>query len=158
MDNVVKIWSLEEPRVAERIALAAQYSARDRRAFDSLSHHFPMTTVTGVHRNYVDCVRFYGDLVLSKSTDNRVILWRPPRPAHGDPGCKSWDGAAAMELLDCRMARCDIWYVRFAVDLARRFVCCGNQEGKIFLWDLDTIVRVNGALALNPVARAPRGC
>lgn len=33
--------------------------------------------VVQVHYNYVDCVRFIGDLILSKSVDERIYLWRP---------------------------------------------------------------------------------
>jgi hypothetical protein len=30
-----------------------------------------------VHQGYVDCVRYFGEYVLSKSVDNRVVLWEP---------------------------------------------------------------------------------
>ena len=30
-----------------------------------------------VHFNYVDCVRWLGDLCASKSVDERIFLWRP---------------------------------------------------------------------------------
>ena len=33
----------------------------------------PMYTTGRVHRNYVDCVRWYGDLLLTKSTHNKVL-------------------------------------------------------------------------------------
>ena len=32
---------------------------------------------TFVHENYIDTVKFYGDLVLSKSTNGVILLWKP---------------------------------------------------------------------------------
>ena len=30
-----------------------------------------------MHYDYVDCVRFCGDLLLTKSVDERIYMWRP---------------------------------------------------------------------------------
>jgi polycomb protein EED len=34
-------------------------------------------STTRAHPNYVDCVRWLGDLLLTKSVDNVVLLWKP---------------------------------------------------------------------------------
>ena len=30
-----------------------------------------------VHADYVDCVQWVGNLLVSKSTSNKVVLWKP---------------------------------------------------------------------------------
>ena len=156
MDNVAKVWSLSDPRLVERVGAAAAYQPRDPKAFDGVSVHFPHSTVAGVHRNYVDCVRYLGDLVLSKSTDNRIQLWQPPRGPGPDADAGGGTGGV-QELQDFRMIKCDIWYVRFCVDLRRRLVFCGNQEGKIYVWDADALVRENSTATSAADSQCARG-
>lgn len=33
---------------------------------------------------------------------------------------------------------CEIWFIRFALDYYCRYMALGNQNGKVFLWDIDT--------------------
>ena len=50
------------------------------RSFPILEVHFPKYSTREIHRNYIDCVRWFGRLAFSKSCENSLILWRPPRP------------------------------------------------------------------------------
>ena len=48
--------------------------------FPIMEVHFPKYSTREIHRNYIDCVRWFGRLAFSKSCENSLILWRPPRP------------------------------------------------------------------------------
>ncbi len=37
----------------------------------------PLFSTTQVHIDYIDCVRWVGNCIISKSTKNRVALWAP---------------------------------------------------------------------------------
>ncbi|CAB4027426.1 polycomb eed, partial [Paramuricea clavata] len=67
MDHSLKIWSLDEEKIKKTIEDAALYNnAKSTKSFKTLQIHYPKFTTRDIHRNYVDCVRWLGDLVLSK--------------------------------------------------------------------------------------------
>lgn len=91
MDNSVKVWGLDDTAVAGAVAAsyefaeAAAVTARDRgseeqivlRPFQATLVQFPAYSTDGVHSDYVDSCAFLGNLLVSKSTDSRLLLWCP---------------------------------------------------------------------------------
>jgi polycomb protein EED len=136
-------------------------------------HHFPLmiqrpaATYERVHYEgtaqmsyWVDCVRYVGDLLLTRGSDGRALLWHPQQTgeserceppasqssskADGSPG----GGAAAQQRWHnvqrptaAREFRIEgtagIWYLRFQMDLRRRRLAMGNTRGEVVVWDLD---------------------
>ncbi|XP_057462909.1 polycomb group protein FIE1-like isoform X1 [Actinidia eriantha] len=65
--------------------LAAEFWTYVEKSFTwtDLSSKFPTKYVqfpvfiASIHSNYVDCNRWLGDFILSKSVDNEIVLWEP---------------------------------------------------------------------------------
>lgn len=130
MDHSVKMWSLESDDVKDIIDLSYTYS--DLKPFPVLNKHFPVFGTRNIHRNYVDCVRWFGNYVLSKSCENKIVCWKPNLSIK-----KSSDIPDQSEVLHSfDYGNCDIWYMRFAVSPNFDAIAAGNQIGKVFLWDI----------------------
>ncbi|GLC45623.1 hypothetical protein PLESTB_001786700 [Pleodorina starrii] len=85
MDNSVKIWSLgpierlieESERAQDGFVGAGAGAGSKLRSFPTRVVQQPLFSTMQVHDDYVDCVRWYGDLVLSKSVHDVITLWKP---------------------------------------------------------------------------------
>eukprot|EP00177_Eucheuma_denticulatum_P000657 GFKZ01001179.1.p1 GENE.GFKZ01001179.1~~GFKZ01001179.1.p1 ORF type:complete len:455 (-),score=57.89 GFKZ01001179.1:1089-2453(-) len=149
IDNSIRIWDIDaDYKLVEAIAESHEaadcgaddtYEYEDRhgnkRKMQARSSQFPYFVTTKVHNHYVDCVMWVGDLLLSKSVHNMMLLWEPgfDRDALGAP-------ANNFSLLEeYTIEGCEVWFIRFGMDQRRRLVACGNDEGVIVIYDLATI-------------------
>uniref|UniRef100_A0A7S3G3X9 Uncharacterized protein n=1 Tax=Palpitomonas bilix TaxID=652834 RepID=A0A7S3G3X9_9EUKA len=92
--------------------------------------HFPIFSTSRIHTNYIDCVKWWGDLILSKSVEEQITLWGKNELAA--PAAKE----AVMVVQEYTYKNASLWFLRFALDMSGRLLAVGNEEGKVFLFDL----------------------
>jgi len=130
--------------------------------FAPLIYQQPIATYEHIHFDaaahlsyWVDCVRFVGELLLSRASDGTARLWRPCNDAAVPTTFKAnkisslvsdetgiWvrtppPGSSPRLIREFRInGSSGIWYLRFALDAPRTRFAMGNAYGEMFLWDL----------------------
>ncbi|CAJ0752610.1 15848_t:CDS:10 [Entrophospora sp. SA101] len=162
MDHAIKIWTLCTPIIQNAIDVSKnskpqRYSGQCCTTGDyiitPLFVHFPIFSSIDIHNNYVDCVRWYGDYILSRcAATTTIIMWKPKiklSPVEdkstitsvvvGGPSKPSTSYDIHCEL---DFENCDIWFLRFTLSPDQEQLVIGNQTGDIFLWDMNQISNV----------------
>ncbi|GJX26433.1 polycomb group protein fertilization-independent endosperm [Tanacetum coccineum] len=149
MDNTVKIWSMKVMGLClilssfTAIELLAEFWTYVQRSFtwEGLPSQFPTKYVqfpvllASIHANYVDCCRWLGDFMISKSVDNEVVLWEPKMKEHSP-------GEGTVDILQKYSGpECDIWFTKLSCDFHYNAAAIGNREGKIFVLELQSCPR-----------------
>lgn len=68
MDKLVLVWHLDKPEIQEAI----HKSYNGQHGFRTVMEHFPRYSVNDLHGKYVDCVKWMGNLIMSKV---RIHMW-----------------------------------------------------------------------------------
>nr|CAB3240897.1 polycomb protein eed-like [Phallusia mammillata] len=139
MDHSLKIWRFDSDELNIALKASELYQPNDsNEPFPTLHFHYPNFSTRDIHKNYVDCARWFGDFILSKSCENCIICWKPGSVDCDVDELKPKEGnVTVLSRLDFQ--HCDIWYMRFAIDYWHKFLAVGNQYGKTFVWELDQL-------------------
>ncbi|XP_010236415.2 polycomb group protein FIE2 [Brachypodium distachyon] len=140
MDSTVKIWSIEEfrPYVEQSFTWSDLPSK-----FPTKYVKLPLMSAV-VHSNYVDCTRWLGDFILSKSVDDEIVLWKP-EINDKNPAENSID-----VLQKYPVPYCDVWFIKFSCDFHFNHLAIGNRKGEIYVWDVQASPPVLVTRLINP--------
>uniref|UniRef100_A0A1I8A244 WD_REPEATS_REGION domain-containing protein n=1 Tax=Steinernema glaseri TaxID=37863 RepID=A0A1I8A244_9BILA len=135
MDHSVKLWDIgKQTKIPSLVAKSLDLMA-PREPIELI--HFPVAESRDIHLNYVDCVRFYGELIISKAPENKLIMWKFGTMEDGIAGSGSADkketGVTQISTLD--MPDLEVWFNKFDIDVRRNYLVCGSQFGMIRFWD-----------------------
>lgn len=142
IDNSIRIWDIyDDDKVVRAIKESHEiadlnvddpYVYKDktgtRRKANVAMSQFPIFVTRKVHKHYVDCVMWVGDLLLSKSVHNRMFLWEPEADRESLASPASNYTLLEEYVLDV----CNVWFIRFAMDRTRRLVACGNDKVRFY--------------------------
>ncbi|ALC39355.1 esc [Drosophila busckii] len=136
MDHSLKLWCLSKPEIQQAIELSCSFNpSKQTGPFPTIKEHFPDFSTRDIHRNYVDCVQWFGDFVFSKSCENSIVCWKPGKLSAQPQDIKPQDSTTVLHHFDYKM--CEIWFVRFAFNAWQKVLALGNQLGTTYVWELD---------------------
>lgn len=137
------IWNvLDSSRLQEAIQASSYLPdfVDDRSQFNPHIERIARSVHNDVHSNKVDCVAWLGDLVLSKSIFDEIILWQP-RIHDESKGISS--NAGESSILPIKIFQYQgndsFYFVRFALsfDSSSSWLGVGNNRGQVYVWDVN---------------------
>ena len=121
-DSAIKFWSLLP--VQPSIEFARVWTNSQ---FNSLEILKPSFSEHKLLQGYIDCVKFYGNLVISKSQTGEIVVWKTTGENH--------DVITVVKVL--RTSCLGEINIKFALCKRKRILVIGNNIGECFFYKLD---------------------
>lgn len=102
-DQRVCVWTMPDLRDGSSFWQEIAPENRKRSSHEVKIIHFPHFTSSAVHSDFVDCARFFGDLVMSKAAnEEKIVLWKITGFDHKKHPPSSTTAPKTEEYLDTR--------------------------------------------------------
>ncbi|KAL1507206.1 hypothetical protein AB1Y20_008056 [Prymnesium parvum] len=162
VDGCIKVWDLQSAALRRRIEAATPPMGKAPAPSAQPTHkmppgcaepplplvvHFPLLSEASLHRRkkdgflfYVDCVRWVGDLILSRGSEGRAVLWMPTGLDTGALVNKPLDAVEMTPnvLGEYHMRSASgIWFLRFGLNPRRTLFAMGDARGETSVWEID---------------------
>ncbi|OAF66357.1 hypothetical protein A3Q56_05924, partial [Intoshia linei] len=146
LDHCIMLYSLQDQNLIDNIDKCEMLIKKgkcinQKSEIYPIVYHFPVNSTRKIHTNYVDCVKFFGKFILSKSIENKIVVWQFSDRVD-----------SLLEKLEIRHDEIftenvfvikeflydnnEIWFIKFDISPNRKMLCTGNHLGKVFIWDL----------------------
>ena len=129
IDNCVKLWSLI-PKIKEKIS-----NTMEKIPIKTLIKTSPFFSCNTIHDNYIDCIRFNGNFLITKSVDGVIKEWLPLFNKEGD----------SYYLINTfsYITKDKIWYIKFAFDIENNIIMIGNEFGRVHMFKVPDSADIN---------------
>jgi WD40 repeat protein len=145
IDNCIKIWKIYD-NIRENIEKSFDFNGKNNKIngennsigkeenkkkekfFTIVTTKLIFSTKT-VHENYVDCVKYNGNFIISKSMDGVIKEWLPIFNKESD-----YYYLINTYTYDTKEF---IWYVKLSVDPDCKYIATGNTQGKLFVFNIN---------------------
>ena len=156
IDYFIKIWEITESinKTIDKAILLTSSSANDNNIYINPNYNSkneddkrksekkkeigykikikckPIFSCNMIHENYVDCVKYNGNFILSKSVDGVIHEWQPFFNAESD----------SFYIINTYIYKLSepLWYMKFNLETNnKKLIGVGNVEGAFFLFKLN---------------------
>ena len=132
LDNAVKIWDVK--KYHEIISLSHSWQKHPS-SFPTLFVQYPIYASSKIHDNYIDSVMWFGNLIFSKSVDDKILLWAIKKK-NGESDQLYKNEAEVLVLNVLPFCDASIWFIKFSMDFNLTKLACGNHAGVVHVWSL----------------------
>ena len=133
IDHIVRMWDLKVLEEKEKLISKSDQPTGNR---NPKKVSTPAYSCGEIHASYVDCVRFYGDMIFSKSIENKIVCWSFILNPNNLRDNMRNEGSYFYKHFEFQLSDCGIWFVKFEINFQKQLIFIGNASGEVCIFKI----------------------